>query len=110
MLKNVEDINTPYQGESDSVTNASNEMTAMYNAWSKYVADTLEKLISYRKGNTNQWFFDISNINEVKALISDLQEMTTHIPFNNQNINMTKYAHVWFAGSSSNYPLSDLFK
>jgi hypothetical protein len=106
------DINSP-QLEVMSVTPepSTNEMTALYKAWDSYVTDTLEKLISYRKNNgTDQWLFDIANVSEVKALITDLQEMTTHIPYKGQIMDMTKYVHIWFAVCPSNYALSNLFR
>jgi len=105
------DIKSPQLEVVSALDPSTNETTAMYAAWNSYVQDTLEKLISYRKDNgSNQWLFDISNISEVKALITDLQEMTTHIPYEGQIMDMTKHVHIWFAVCPSNHALSDFFR
>lgn len=85
-----------------------NEMTMMFVAWDNYVKDTMKALISLKKNN--EWVFDIQDIDIVKSLITDLQEMTTQIPYKNETINMTNMAHMWFSVCPENHPLKRFFK
>ena len=85
-----------------------NEMTMMFVAWDNYVKDTMEALISLKKNN--EWVFDIQDIDIVKSLITDLQEMTTQIPYKNDTIDMTNMAHMWFSVCPENHPLKRFFK
>jgi len=84
------------------------EMTEMFVVWDNYVKDTMKALISLKKNN--EWVFDIQDIDIVKSLITDLQEMTTQIPYKNDTIDMTNMAHMWFSVCPENHPLKRFFK
>lgn len=102
------DLHAP-QLDALSVTQPNtHEMTEMFVVWDNYVKDTIKALISLKKNN--EWVFDIKDIDIVKSLITDLQEMTTQIPYKNDTIDMTNMAHMWFSVCPENHPLKRFFK
>ena len=102
------DLHAP-QLDALSVTQPNtHEMTEMFVVWDNYVKDTMKALISLKKNN--EWVFDIQDIDIVKSLITDLQEMTTQIPYKNDTIDMTNMAHMWFSVCPENHPLKRFFK
>ena len=91
-------------------TISADEMTDMYSAWDSYVGDSFKKLLTYRKTtDSDPWLIDLFDIKHVKALITDIQEMTQHIPYKGQEIDMTKHVNMWFKVCPENHSLAKFF-
>lgn len=106
------DLHTP-QFEALSATQSNTDQmiddaTDMYVAWDSYVKDTMEALIGLKQNN--EWLFNIKDIDIVKSLITDLQEMTTQIPYKDEIVDMTPMAHMWFSVCPENHPMKKFFK
>ena len=109
------DLQAPQLNGLSAIRPNENEITEMYVAWQSYVADTMEALNSLRQNrNTekccDEWLFDVKDLDKVKSLITDLQEMSTQIPFKNRTLNMTKDVYIWLSVCPTNNALKRFFK